>query len=48
MIEATEEDKIELGLEPAQLLTTRHKSLCFDVTSRVDIDCARPPLCQAR
>ena len=25
----------------ARLLTTRHKFMCFDVTSPVDIDCAR-------
>ena len=32
----------------ARLLTTRQKVVCFDVTSRVDIDCARSSLCQAR
>ena len=28
-----------------QLLTIRHKFLCFDVTFHVDIDCARSSLC---
>ena len=37
----------QAGLELAHLLTTRHKSVCFDVTSHVDIDCARSSLCQA-
>ena len=36
-----------VGLEPVQLLTMRHKFVCFDVTSCVDIDCARSYLCQA-
>ena len=36
----------QVGLEFARLLTTRHKFVCFDVTSRVDIDCARSSLCQ--
>ena len=38
----------QVGFEPAQLLTTRHKFVCFNVTSRVDIHCARSSLCQAR
>ena len=38
----------QVGLELAQLLTTRHNVMCFDVTSRVDIACARSSLCQAR
>ena len=38
----------QVGLELARLLTTRHKFVCFDVTSRVDIDCARLSLFQAR
>ena len=38
----------QMGLELARLLTTRHKFVCFDVTSRVGIDCARSFLCQAR
>ena len=37
-----------MGLEPAQMLTTRHTFVCFDVTSHVEIDCARSSLCQAR
>ena len=37
----------QVGLELAHLLTTRHKFVCFDVTSHVDIDCARSSLCQA-
>ena len=32
----------------AQLLTTRQKFVCFDVTSPVEIDYARQSLCQAR
>ena len=31
----------------ARLLATRHKFVCSNVTSRVDIDCARSSLCQA-
>ena len=38
----------QVGLELAHLLTTRHRFLCFNVTSHVDIDCARSSLCQAR
>ena len=38
----------QVGLKLSYLLTTRHKFLCFDGTSRVDIDCARSSLCQAR
>ena len=38
----------QVGLELACLLTTRHKFVCFDVTSRVDINCARSSLCHAR
>ena len=38
----------QVGLELAYLLTTRHKIVCFEVTSRVDIDCARSSLCQAQ
>ena len=37
----------QVGLELARLLTTRYKFVCFDVTSRVDID-ARSSLSQAR
>ena len=37
----------QVGLELAWLLTTRHKFVSFDVTSHVDIDCARSSLCQA-
>ena len=38
----------QVGLELARLLTTRHNFVCIDVTPRVEIDCARPSLCQAR
>ena len=38
----------QVEVELAVLLTTWHKFVCFDVTSRVDIDCARSSLCQAR
>ena len=38
----------QVGLKLPRLLTTRHKFVCFDVTSRVDIDCARSSLCEAR
>ena len=38
----------QVGLELAHLLTTRHKFVCFDVTSRVGIHCARLILRQAR
>ena len=38
----------QVGLEFARLLTTRHKFVCFGVSSSVDIDCARSSLCQAR
>ena len=38
----------QVGLQLVWLLTTRHNFVCFDVTSRVDIDCARPSFCQAR
>ena len=37
----------QVGLELVRLQTTRHKFVCFDVTSRVDIDSARSSLCQA-
>ena len=37
-----------LKFELACLLTTRHKFVCFDITSRVEIDYARSSLCQAR
>ena len=37
----------QVGLEAARLLTTNHKFVCFNITSRVDIDCARSFLCQA-
>ena len=37
----------QLGLKLARLLTITHKFVCFDVTSRVDIDYARSSLCQA-
>ena len=37
----------QLGLKLAWPLTTRHKFVCFDATSRVDIDCAKSSLCQA-
>ena len=33
--------------ELARLLTIRHKFVCFDVTSPVDIGCARSSLCLA-
>ena len=36
----------QVGLELVWLLTTRHKFVCFSVTSRVDIDCARSSLYQ--
>ena len=36
-----------MGLETAWLLTTKRKIVYFDVTSRVNIDCARSSLCQA-
>ena len=39
---------LQMGLGLAQLLPTRHKFVCFRVTSHVDIDCARSSLCQAR
>ena len=32
---------IEVGLELAHILKIRSKFMCFNVTSRVDIDCAR-------
>ena len=38
----------QVGLELARLLKTRHKFVCFNVTSRADIDCVRSSLCQAR
>ena len=38
----------QVGLKLPRLLTTRHKFVCFDVTSRVDIDCARSSLCEGR
>ena len=38
----------QVGVELPRLLTTRHKLLCFDVTSRVDIDCDRSSLYQTR
>ena len=38
----------QVWLELARLLTTRHKFVCFGVTSSVDIDCARSSLCQVR
>ena len=31
----------QVRLELARMLRTRHKFVCFDFTSRVDIDCAR-------
>lgn len=34
----------QVALELARLLTTRHKFVCFDVTSCVEIDCARSAL----
>ena len=37
----------QVGLELARLLRTKHKFVCFDVTSRVDIECAGSSLCQA-
>ena len=37
-----------LRFELARRQTTTHKFVCFDVTSRVDIDYARSSLCQAR
>ena len=37
----------QVRLEVTRLLTTRHKFVCFDVTFRVDIGCARSSLCQA-
>ena len=33
----------QVGLKLAWLLTTKHKFVCFDVTSCVDIDCANHP-----
>ena len=36
----------QAGLKLAQLLAVRNMFLCFDVTSRVDIDCTRLSLCQ--
>ena len=38
----------QVGLKLVWLLTTRHKFVCFSITSRVDIDCARSSLCLAR
>ena len=38
----------QVGVELVRLLATRHKFVCFDVPSHVDIDCARLSLCQAR
>ena len=38
----------QVTLELARLLTTRHKFVCFDVTSRAEINCARSSLFQAR
>ena len=38
----------QVGLKLARLLTTRHKFVCFGVTSRVDINCARSSLCRGR
>ena len=38
----------QVRFEFARLLTTRHKFVCFDVLSRVDIDCVGSFLCQAR
>ena len=38
----------QVGLELARLLTTRHRFVRFDFTSRVEIDCARSSSCQAR
>ena len=35
----------QVGLELARLLTVTRKFVCFDVTSRVDMDCARSSLC---
>ena len=37
----------QVGLELPRLLTTRHKFVCFVVTSSVHIECARSSLCQA-
>ena len=36
----------QVGLELTRLLTTTDKSLCFNVDSRVDIDCAKSSLSQ--
>ena len=38
----------QVVLKLARLLTTRHKFVCFEVTSRVNIDYVRSSLCQAR
>ena len=35
-----------VGLELARLLITRHKFVCFGVTSHVDINCAKSSLCR--
>ena len=37
----------QVGLELSRLLTTRDMFVCLDVTSCIDIDCARSSLCQA-
>ena len=37
----------QVRLEPAWLLTTKHKFVCFNVTSRTDIGSARSSFCQA-
>ena len=38
---------LQVGVELAQLLTTSHQFVRFDIPSSVDIDCARPSWCQA-
>ena len=49
MVEVDERYKVTSGgARTCHAATTRHKFVCFDVTSRVDIDCTRSSLCQAR